>query len=281
MCATALSTTKKTTNPRFAKLQPPRILFQNNHILAVHKPPGWQSVLDQELNHPKCLMQYLQRQNLGGGSNGQYLKPIHRLDQPCSGVLLYAKTTKAASRIQSNWNAEVHKTYHVVVETRSLPSSWNQHKAEFRVLRADMPVRRKFNQRSVCLVPNSTGAYEISTAVVASNAQYAVLQVHTQQGARHMIRAILAAYGMPLAGDLRYGGDPVRASNKNNNNRALADQSVALHCTRLELDIALGSEASFDIMAPLPATWGPYFGFSSRVLSKLSSSSSSSKRNKV
>ena len=264
------------------QLPTPRILYQSNHLLAVDKPPGWQSVLNQEAGHAKCLMQYLQSQKLGGGSQGDFLKPIHRLDQPCSGVLLYAKTTKAASRIQSQWNAKVDKTYHVVVVAKNNNNNKNKNdpvslssSLSPQTLRADME-KRKFNQRSVHMTANpAAGQYEITCHVVASHPPYTLLQVKTKQGARHMIRAILAAYGYPLAGDLRYspnGG----SSSSSSAAAALPDRSVALHCSRLVVDISLGSESSFDICAPLPATWKTYFGFSTRSLS----SSSSLSRNK-
>jgi 23S rRNA pseudouridine1911/1915/1917 synthase len=89
-------------------LRPPTVLFQNNHVLAVYKPPGWHSIPhtdgDTVLDTSKCLLTYLCEQKLGGGSQNEYLKPLHRIDQPCSGLLLFGKTTKAASRIQALFN---------------------------------------------------------------------------------------------------------------------------------------------------------------------------------
>ncbi|KAG7342565.1 ribosomal large subunit pseudouridine synthase A [Nitzschia inconspicua] len=111
-------------------LPPPNILFSNHHILVVHKPAGWRSIpLDandpaewsarnyNNNNDNKCLLSYLRNQRLGGGSQQDYLKPVHRLDQPCTGLLVFAKNTKAASRIQRAWaDRLVQKEYYCVVQ---------------------------------------------------------------------------------------------------------------------------------------------------------------------
>ena len=141
-----------------AHLEPPTVLFHNNHLLAVHKPAGWHSVPnrpDERRNSPlwtttvtatncttsaqpqppnerirtrnstsfaaadKCLLTYCQEQGWGGGSQGRFLLPLHRLDQPCTGVLLLGKTSKAARRIQSKWQ-HIRKTYYCVVHGETM-----------------------------------------------------------------------------------------------------------------------------------------------------------------
>jgi 23S rRNA-/tRNA-specific pseudouridylate synthase len=62
------------------------------------------------MNDNKCLLTHLQQMKLGGGSHQNFLRPLHRLDQPCTGVLMFGKTSKAASRIQRQWSS-VKKTY--------------------------------------------------------------------------------------------------------------------------------------------------------------------------
>ena len=106
-------------------LPPPSVIFSNHHLLVVDKPPGWRSIpLDandykSREDGQKCLLTHLQNQGtLGGGSLKDYLKPVHRLDQPCSGLTVFAKNSKAASRIQKAWaKRQVHKEYFCVVET--------------------------------------------------------------------------------------------------------------------------------------------------------------------
>lgn len=104
------------------RLQPPGIIFSNNHLLVVNKTPGWKSQPGEGTGNsgshdPKCLLTSLKNQTLGGGSLQNFLIPTHRLDQPCSGVLMFAKNAKAASRIQVAWaKRQVEKCYWVVVE---------------------------------------------------------------------------------------------------------------------------------------------------------------------
>ncbi|KAL7535313.1 hypothetical protein ACHAWF_005129 [Thalassiosira exigua] len=101
-------------------LERPNIIFSNNHLLVVNKPAGWKSQPGDGVigrADPKCLLTYLKSQFLGGGSKRDFLIPTHRLDQPCTGVLIFAKNGKAASRVQVAWSKKrVKKVYWVVVE---------------------------------------------------------------------------------------------------------------------------------------------------------------------
>ena len=111
-------------------LSPPAILYSDNHLLAVNKPAGWHSVPNNTPKRPggwnredagftgggdesdngrsatggrKCLLTHLKSRGLGGGSKKDFLVPLHRIDQPCTGVLLFGKTSKAASRVTGVW----------------------------------------------------------------------------------------------------------------------------------------------------------------------------------
>ena len=126
----SIHSTSNATRNAPVSLLPPTILHSDNHILVVNKPPGWHSVPNllpgdtttiTTNNNSKCLLTYLQDHHHGGGSQKTFLKPIHRIDQPCSGLLLWAKTSKAASRIARVWKArQVQKTYLCLVPTNLL-----------------------------------------------------------------------------------------------------------------------------------------------------------------
>ena len=113
------------------QLKRPEVIYSNNHLLVVNKPAGWKSQpgngggsSSSSAIDPKCLLTYLKSQSLGGGSNKDFLIPTHRLDQPCTGVLIFAKNGKAASRVQVAWaERNVKKTYWVVVEGCSQTTS--------------------------------------------------------------------------------------------------------------------------------------------------------------
>ena len=109
------------------RLETPTTLFSNHHLLIVDKPAGWRSIPSHDgsssgsssiSGSKKCLLTYLKRKGLGGGSNNDFLLPVHRLDQPCTGILVLAKNSKAASRIQKAWaKGQVLKEYLCVVES--------------------------------------------------------------------------------------------------------------------------------------------------------------------
>ena len=119
-------------------LTPPTVIYSDNHLLAVNKPAGWHSVpnipkkqknddddnedraeVDNNKNkknsfiknssNRKCLLTHLQTKGLGGGSKKDFLVPLHRIDQPCTGILLFGKTSKAASRVTTVWKGKQKK----------------------------------------------------------------------------------------------------------------------------------------------------------------------------
>jgi 23S rRNA-/tRNA-specific pseudouridylate synthase len=108
-----------------SSLETPTKIFSNHHLLVINKPAGWRSIPSH--NGPlfatgscskKCLLSHLKRKGLGGGSNNDFLLPVHRLDQPCTGVLALAKNSKAASRVQKAWaRGQVLKEYLCVIES--------------------------------------------------------------------------------------------------------------------------------------------------------------------
>jgi 23S rRNA-/tRNA-specific pseudouridylate synthase len=172
----ATATTAATTTIG-SVLPPPTILFSNHHLLVVDKPAGWHSIpLDDDHNNnmsssnhyetktysvnnnSKCLLSFLRRHQLGGGGNRRYLKPVHRLDQPCTGVVVMAKNTKAASRVQRAFaQRQVHKEYLCIVQGNNIHSdllwhrSWSQ--KQFHDMRKDISsdvvvVQQKKNEQA-------------------------------------------------------------------------------------------------------------------------------------
>jgi 23S rRNA pseudouridine1911/1915/1917 synthase len=252
-------------------LLPPTILFSDNHLLVVNKPVGWHSVPNPE-ESPKCLLSELKRNQWGGGSAKDFLLPLHRIDQPCSGVLMLAKTSKAASRITSLWKQKrVQKEYLCVVSTSRLPrlqqvSTVVPENNDWQVLKGVMQPRLLKTERSVVIHPpslNSEGRpVDLSWKLVkesGGNDDYSMILVQTNSGARHMVRALLTQMGgCPIVGDVRYDATSL----------TLKDQSVALHAYRVILDdrLQLGSLDTFGFQAPIPATWNKFFGISSKAL---------------
>mmetsp|Transcript_16010 Transcript_16010/g.44069 ORF Transcript_16010/g.44069 Transcript_16010/m.44069 type:complete len:358 (-) Transcript_16010:2112-3185(-) len=310
-----------------SKLEPPTVLFSNNLLLVVNKPAGWRSVPNepnrniqitnqqhtQNASDAKCLVTYSQNQGWGGGSQKRFLLPMHRLDQPCTGVLLLGKTRKAATRIQSQWSL-VKKVYYCVVyqdllkylidastKTSELdPELQIEEKYELKGLL--LPRAHRF-QKTVVLAP--LGKVDESERIVTSeeseksqtqkpkmcslrwsaveqskaigwkntSSPFIMLRVETNQGRRHMIRALLGKIGnCPIAGDLRY--DDSQNSESSMARQPLPDRSVALHAAHMTLPttLNLGQQASLErsgdgdghvrkplagatFSAPIPSLW--------------------------
>jgi 23S rRNA pseudouridine1911/1915/1917 synthase len=269
----------------------PKILHSCNHLLAINKPAGWQSVpnKDDAPNNPKCLVTYLKDAQKGGGSDGRFLMPLHRLDQPVTGLILLGRRSKAASRVQTAWK-KVKKDYVCVLEDpekldvlqeRSTPlkDGWMRlsgYMLEQRRRPRDnhkflgwsvqmIPCPDKENDDSVPPPPNSKHCslkWKLLSPVTTTTMQPPVLQIQTDQGARHMIRALLASVGgSKIAGDVRYGAS-----------QALSDHSVALHARRLQLpsELKLGQDGQLqrDFSAPIPQTWDVFFEVSEKYVHK-------------
>jgi len=262
------STSCRRTRNNRPFLESPSILFSDNHLLVVNKPAGWHTVPNPTGSQSKCLLNYLQKKKLGGGATRTFLKPLHRIDQPCTGVLLLGKTSKAASRIQTQWS-KIQKTYICVLDSsmnRSASDGWMQLEG---YLQRQRTKHSNDSHReggwSVRMLPykkdTEVGLRRCSLEwkiISPVSIPFVILQVRTHQGARHMIRALLSQCGSSsIAGDLRY-----QAS------QALPDQSVALHARRLQLPetLQLGSLAQRHFIAPLPSTWNDNFGVTEEMI---------------
>jgi 23S rRNA pseudouridine1911/1915/1917 synthase len=200
---------------------------------------------------------------LGGGSGKDFLLPLHRIDKPCSGVMLLGKTSKAASRITTFWKKKMVEKDYLCVVSASRFSRLEQISSPsddgWLTLQGEMQPRTSKQSRSVVILPSlSLRSRNISIRwktiqMDGIYEQYRLLLVRTSDGTRHMVRALLAQVGAcPIAGDVRYNATAA----------ALFDQSVALHAFRVALDkrLKLGSLETFEFQAPIPSTWEDYFG---------------------
>ncbi|KAL9183531.1 hypothetical protein ACHAXT_004387 [Thalassiosira profunda] len=269
-----------------AKLERPEIIYSNNHLLVVNKPAGWKSqpgdgggAGPNRGPDPKCLLTYLKQQSLGGGSQNDFLIPTHRLDQPCTGVLIFARNGKAASRVQVAWSKrKVEKCYWVVVEGGSDASdgleflrSQSKSLSESDGYRLSGILKstggKGQNARggpqsnaggSVMVKPlspnHSPGTVKSSNSdgrtchiewerLLCLPSNRHLLSVTTDTGAKHQVRALLALTGgAPIVGDLRYGNNnSQRGQGQGRVDGPLPDGSVALHARSVFLPtVSLG-----------------------------------------
>jgi 23S rRNA pseudouridine1911/1915/1917 synthase len=235
------------------RLLRPDVLFSNNHLLVVNKTPGWSSIPTKS-TPDKSLLDHLISRKLGGGSQSDFLVPLHRIDQPCSGVMMFGKTSKAASRVTKVWKQQlVEKTYLCVLED---PLREEGSADEWQPMEGWMP--RGKNKGSVRMMrrkpDNDTNFRHVSLQWRTILEKNNLVEVKTHAGARHMVRALMAAHSQSLAGDLRY-----RAV------EPLPDQSVALHAHTIALpeSLQLGTLEQTTFKSPIPRTWQTYFGIRS------------------
>jgi 23S rRNA pseudouridine1911/1915/1917 synthase len=179
------------------------ILHEDNHCIAVNKPCGWPSAHfdGNEETVDRLVKSYLKEKHQKPGK--VYLGVVHRLDKPVSGVLLFARTSKAAARLSEQFRENsVEKVYYAVVESRTNG--------------ADMPVFGTFedwlrkNEAAARIEIVDRDAVGAKQALLhyrkkAEHGGLALLELRPQSGRRHQLRVQLASRGLPIYGDEKYG----------------------------------------------------------------------------
>jgi len=272
-------------------LPEPSVVFSNNHILLVNKPAGYHSQPNESIEQTpskKCLLSKLKARELGGGSANNFLLPMHRLDQPCTGIILLAKNSKAGTRTGNAFQKHVvQKDYFCVVEgnidemmQRSECVQKENGATMYKLTGVLMPGKniggnRKTNGgKSVVFKPmndiKDVGDKRVCylewehllTVSGSRRGGSHLVRVVTGTGAKHQVRAMLSQLAKsPVCGDLRYGASgPLR------------DQSVALHARSLFLPtVELGDTAmkTLRFVAPIPKTWTQFFSLKEAKIPKI------------
>lgn len=227
-----------------------QIIYEDNHILAVSKTCHEIVQGDKTGDEPLCetLKQYIkQRDNKPGNV---FLGVTHRLDRPTTGVVIFAKTSKALERLDKMFaNGDVHKTYWCIV-----PNVWNPGEQEHKTATRnsalpskeadlnDWLVRNEKQNRSFVAKKGEKDSKEarLHYKVIATTDRYALLEVRLFTGRHHQIRCQLSHIGLPIKGDLKYG-----APRSNN------DGGISLHSRRAEFVHPVSKE-NIVIEAPVP-----------------------------
>ncbi len=212
------------------------ILYEDNHCIAVNKPAGWPSAhfdgTDQTMD--LVVKEYLKEKHQKPGN--VFLGVVHRLDKPTSGVLLFARTSKAASRLAAQFRqGGIDKVYWAIVEGEVPQAAGSLD---------DWLQRDRASGITRVVEPHEPGARQalLHYQRRGNHAGLCWVEVRPQTGRRHQLRVQLAHHGFPIVGDRKYGAVQRFAPGIALHARAL----TFLHPTRHE---------PITLTADLPRTW--------------------------
>ena len=210
------------------------VLYEDNHLIAVNKRAGDIVQADETGDEPleEKVKSYIASKY--NKLNGAFLGVVHRLDRPVSGVILFAKTSKALERINALFKSrEMHKTYYAVVRNRPQPEAGNM--VHWLVKNPQKNVTTAHNQET----PGSLKA-ELNYKLVGELNGYYLVEVDPITGRPHQIRVQLSALGCPIVGDNKYGYP-----------RGSLRKSISLHARKLQFIHPIKKELVL-IVAPFP-----------------------------
>ncbi len=212
------------------------VLYEDNHIIIVSKRAGEIVQGDKTGDTPlsETVKRYIKEKYAKPGN--VFLGVVHRLDRPVSGALLFAKTSKALTRLNALFaqHEKVSKTYWAIVCAKP-PKE--EDTLEHWLTRDEKSNKARAYAREV---PNSKRAI-LRYKLIAASERYYLLEVNLKTGRHHQIRCQLAKIGCPIKGDLKYGAP-----------RSNPDGSISLHARRLTLEHPI-SHQLIDIEAPTPS----------------------------
>lgn len=211
-----------------------QVVYEDNHIIIVNKESGEIVQGDKTGDTPLAedVKTYIKEKYAKPGL--VFLGVVHRLDRPVSGLVVFARTSKALRRLNDMFrNGEIHKTYWAIVQQcpekeEDTLESWL--------------VRNEKQNKSYAYdheVPNSKKAI-LKYKLIGQTDHYYVLEVNLLTGRHHQIRCQLASLGCPIKGDLKYGAK-----------RSNPDASISLLAHRVEF-IHPVSKNQIIVESPLP-----------------------------
>lgn len=210
------------------------ILYEDNHLIIINKKVSEivQGDKTGDLSLVEKIKEFIKKRDRKPGN--VYLGLPHRLDRPVSGIVVFAKTSKALSRMNAIFkNREVIKLYHAIVKKRPQPENAEIHHY----------LKKNEKQNKSYAVQKSTeGSKEavLDYRLIASSINYHLLEINIHTGRHHQIRAQLSAIGCPVKGDLKYG---FPRSNKNG--------GISLHARYISFIHPVKKE-KLSISAPYP-----------------------------
>nr|WP_262909380.1 RNA pseudouridine synthase [Chryseobacterium gwangjuense] len=211
-----------------------QIVYEDNHLLVINKKVG--QLVQGDKTGDESLLELIKdfikkRDNKPGNV---FLGLVHRIDRPTSGLVIYAKTSKALSRLtQMVKNREVKKTYWAVVAKEMIPKTQRL---------VHYLKKNEKNNKAIVFPKATDGAKEaiLTYNVIKTLDNYLLLEIDLETGRHHQIRAQLSKTGVPIKGDLKYGSP-----------RSNSDGGINLHARKLEFIHPVTKE-TIEIVGPVP-----------------------------
>ena len=211
-----------------------QIVYEDNHLMVINKKVGQLVQGDKTGDEPllDSIKNFIKKRDDKPGN--VFLGLVHRIYRPTSGLVIFAKTSKALSRLtQMVKNREVKKTYWTVVAKEMIPQTQRL---------VHYLQKNEKNNKAVVFTKITDGAKEaiLTYHVIKSLDNYLLLEIDLETGRHHQIRAQLSKTGVPIKGDLKYGSP-----------RSNPDGGINLHARKLEFIHPVTKE-KIQITAPLP-----------------------------
>lgn len=210
------------------------VVYEDNHLIVVNKASGEIVQGDKTGDKPlvDIVRDYIKEKDNKPGN--VFCGVVHRLDRPVSGLVVFAKTSKALSRLNEMFrDGKVHKTYWAISRNRPNPAEGK--------LKHFITTVEKTNKSTAHLTPkpNSKEA-RLSYRLLCESDRYNLIEVHLETGRKHQIRVQLSAIGCPIKGDLKYG-----------DKRSNPDGSISLMARSIEFEHPV-SHKMISLTAPVP-----------------------------
>lgn len=211
------------------------VLYEDNHIIAVNKTCNEIVQGDKTGDTPlsEIVKAYIKDKYNKPGE--VFLGVTHRLDRPTSGVVLFARTSKALTRLNEMFKSheKIKKTYWAIVQNAP-----KQPQAKLE----NWLVRNEKQNKSYVAKPGTKDAKlaVLTYSTIAASDNYTLLEIQLETGRHHQIRCQLAAIGCPIKGDLKYGAK-----------RSNPDGGISLHARKIAFVHPVNKQ-EICIMAPIP-----------------------------
>lgn len=211
-----------------------QVLYEDNHIIVVNKRVGDIVQGDKTGDKPlsDVVKEYIKEKYHKPGE--VFLGVVHRLDRPTTGIVVFARTSKALTRLNEMFsNRETQKTYWAVVKNR--PPKNEDLLIHFLKRNTQNNTSKAYSKE----VSDSKKA-SLDYKIIKELKNYFVLEIQLHTGRHHQIRSQLSAIGCPIKGDLKYGFD-----------RSNPDGGIHLHARKLQFVHPVSKE-TIEITAPVP-----------------------------